>query len=316
MRKYLVILVVTFLFILNKNVKAQSEFHLSQYMLHQPFINPASIGSYNNFNGALLYKKQWVNLEGSPEIQAFNINSPFKKNSSSHLGLNIINDKIGVNKNLNIAITYAHVVKFGEKSRLSFGLSAMADILQSNYADVKNLGDVNDPLFSANSETYITPNFNYGMYYYSNKFYVGFVLPKLMVNSIQTDTNLTENSSSEFDINQWHYYLSAGYKFRLNNKWDLTTSTFLKHIEGAPFQVDINAIIEYDKKIGFGVSYRTSKDVVGLLTYQLNTMFKLAYSYDYSFSELAAYQAGTHEISLIFNLINDKKPLHISAPRF
>ena len=93
------------------NSQAQDQFSLSQYMLHQPFMNPASISSYGNVNGALLYKKQWVSLEGAPEVQAFSINSPFKKGSNNHVGLTVIHDKIGVNNNYNIAATYAYGFK-------------------------------------------------------------------------------------------------------------------------------------------------------------------------------------------------------------
>ena len=295
-------LITTFLLLTITQINAQKEFHLSQYMLHQPFVNPAAMSSYNNINGALLYKKQWVGLQGSPEIQAFNVNSPLKRNSNSHLGLTVIHDKIGVNDNFYVAASYAYALKVSRKTRFSFGLSA-------------HLNDGNDVIFSQNSPKHIAPNFQYGMYYYSSKFYVGLVIPKLLINTIET-TEQNTSVASGFDIKEWHYYLSGGYKFDLSNRTTLTTSTQLKQVTGAPLQIDINAIAVYQKKIGLGVSYRTSNEVVGLLTYQLTNFFKLTYSYDYSFSQLADYQSGTHEISLIFNLVNDKKSLFIAAPRF
>ena len=64
------------MFIVSLSTLAQNQYHMSQFMLHQPFINPAAQGSYSNLNGALFYKTQWTNFVGAPEIAGFNINKP------------------------------------------------------------------------------------------------------------------------------------------------------------------------------------------------------------------------------------------------
>ena len=46
---------------------SQNQYHISQNMMYQPFINPSVIGSYSNLNGALFYKNQWTGFEGAPE---------------------------------------------------------------------------------------------------------------------------------------------------------------------------------------------------------------------------------------------------------
>ena len=189
-------------------------------------------------------------------------------------------------------------------------------MLQSNYAEVQNLEQTNDLSFLRNSKTHFAPNFQYGMYFYSKKFYAGITIPKLLINEIRFQSDLSEDSETTFDINEWHYYFTAGYKFKLSKNTNLITSTLVKHVSGSPLQVDGNVLLEMYERIGVGVSYRTSKAIVGIVTLNIIPQLKLAYSYDYSFSQLAAYHQGTHEISLLFDLKRDRIPLHITAPRF
>lgn len=301
------------LFSYSNSLKAQDYFHISQYMMYQPFVNPAAIGSYGSLNGAALYRQQWVGLEGAPSIQAINVNSPIGT-TNGNAGFSVVRDQIGVNNRIDIGGTYAYNISIGSNSKLALGLSGMAVLNQSNYSQA-TVNDANDPLFANDTRMHVLPNFQYGMYYYTNKFYVGLSLPKLLLNSVTSDSTGTDNASTSFDFSQMHYYLNAGYKFELTKSVDLNVSTLLKQIAGAPFQFDVNAQAVFNKKFGVGASYRSSQELVGLLSFQINEMFKLSYSYDFSMSKLAAYHAGTHEIMLLFKM-PQKEPLLIEPPRF
>jgi len=298
---------------LASNIKAQDYFNISQYMVHQPFVNPAAIGSYGTLNGAALYRQQWVGLDGAPSTQAINVNSPISI-SNSNLGFSIIRDQIGVNNKIDLSVNYAYNLTLNQNSKLAFGLAGMAVLNQSNFAQAE-VNDANDPLFANNTRMHVMPNFQYGMYYYTNKMYVGVSLPKLLVNSVTSDSTSTDKATTKFDFRQMHYYINAGYKMELNESLDLNLSTLLKQVSGAPFQFDLNAQVVFSKKLGVGLSYRSSKEIVGLLSYQINEMFKLAYSYDFSLSNVGAYHSGSHEIMLLFKMPT-REPLLIEPPRF
>ncbi len=301
------------LFTYSGTLKAQDYFHISQYMMHQPFVNPAAIGSYGSLNGAGLFKQQWVGLDGAPSIQAINVNSPIGT-TNGNAGFSVVRDQIGVNNRIDITGTYAYNLSLGTNSKLALGLSGMAVLNQSNFSQAA-VNDANDPLFANDTRMHVLPNFQYGMYYYTNKFYVGLSLPKLLLNSVTSDSTGTDNASTSFDFSQMHYYLNAGYRFELSDNIDLNASTLLKQIAGAPFQFDLNAQAVFNDKLGVGVSYRSSKELVGLLSFQINEMFKLAYSYDFSLSKLGTYHTGSHEIMLLFQMPT-KEPLLIEPPRF
>src|SRR5436190_22353458 len=74
---------------------AQYEPQFTQYMNNEQFINPAYAGSRGFAAASLLYRDQWVGIEGAPRTATFGFHSPFMYNKIG-LGLCIMNDRIGV----------------------------------------------------------------------------------------------------------------------------------------------------------------------------------------------------------------------------
>jgi type IX secretion system PorP/SprF family membrane protein len=306
-KQYLLYLIPLLLFSLRG--EAQSELHYGMYMMHQPFFNPASASSYKQLTAAVVYKNQWTGYDGAPTIGAFNIVKPFK---SSTLGLTITNDQVGVDNNTQISGSYAYQLELRGYSRLAFGLSASVSLLQSDLGQVSLL-DESDPTYSGGNTGIVTqPNFKFGTYYYTNKFYAGIAIPNILDNRI----SLTDGAASTgFDFKSIHYYFHAGYRYELNKKADLNASTFLKQVSGASMQYDINLQYEYMRKYGVGLSYRSSKEILGIVSYQLTSELKMAYAYEFNLGEIGSYSSGSHEIMLIYKFSPPQESI-ISIPRF
>ncbi len=296
------------LLVLRISLPAQNQFNMSQYMLHQAFINPAAIGAYQQLNGAVYNRSQWVGFDGAPVSQGFNLNLPFK--SAKHtIGLSYLHDKIGANNNNEISLGYSFRARLTSKTSLLLGLMGTANILKTNYTSLA-LNDAVDPTFS-NNTTAVLPNFKFGLYLQNAKYYIGLAIPNLMENKISRGAGQVG-----FNANNLHFYLQGGYLFNLGGKSELGVSTLIKQVSGSPLQADLNVQYIYARKLGIGASYRTSNDLVGLINFQITPMLKLGYSYDYALSALRKYNSGSHEIMLIFNLVNDKKNIGAQIPRF
>jgi hypothetical protein len=61
----------------------QNQFHIGQYAIHQPFLNPASIGTFQEINMALVYKNQWIGFDGAPHLGGINYNMPIGKHRNT-----------------------------------------------------------------------------------------------------------------------------------------------------------------------------------------------------------------------------------------
>ncbi len=279
-------------------------------MLYQGFINPAAISNESVFNAAVFHRSQWVGVAGAPTTQGLCFNLPFK-DAKNTVGLMVLHDKIGVTNSTQLSAAYAYKLKLTHRLDLSFGLNAFVNITQSNYNSLES-DNVYDPSFSNNTATVAMPNFKFGTYLKGSKFYAGFAIPNILENKIVG----TSHGETKFNAQNLHYYLQGGYLFDIDPKNAIGVSTLIKQASGAPMQIDLNAQYIYNKKLGLGLSYRTSKELVAMVNYQLTPMFKLGYAYDYNMSKLTKYTSGSHEIMLIFSMVKDKLPVNFFNPRF
>lgn len=291
---------------------SQNQYHISQSMMYQPFINPAVIGSYSNLNGSLFYKNQWTGFEGAPELGGFSINSPIKDSNHS-LGLTLINDKIGISNNKDLSISYSYKLKLGDKDYMTLGLAGTLILMQSNLAQL-DIIQAGDPIFQSDTKTFTMPNAKFGAYYFRNKFYLGFSVPNILKNKIETSSIAT--GITNFDALNIHYYLHSGYQFDINEVWNANSSVLFKQVSGAPLQIGLNAQVVYKNLIGAGLSYRTSKELTAMLNYRINHSLKLGYAYDYNMDQLGNYSNGTHEIILLFEFTKENVVPIIEVPRF
>ena len=287
---------------------SQNQFHMSQSMMYQPFINPAVIGSYDNLNGALFYKNQWTGFDGAPEIGGFSINTPIKKTNHS-IGLTVVNDRVGISNNSEIFAAYSYKLKFNNSNYVTLGIAGSMMLMQSNLAELDIIQE-SDPIFQSNTRTFVMPNAKFGAYYFRNKFYFGLAMPNLFKNNIEI------SQFTNFDPSNIHYFIHSGYQFDINKDWEAQTSVLFKHVAGAPLQVDINGQFVYNNLIGVGLCYRTSQELTAMLNYRISGQLKVGYAYDYNMRTIGNYSNGTHEIVLLFDLIKEKTTPIIEVHRF
>ncbi|MCB9224590.1 MAG: PorP/SprF family type IX secretion system membrane protein [Crocinitomicaceae bacterium] len=289
----------------------QNQFHIGQYAIHQPFINPASIGTFQEINVALVYKNQWVGFEGAPQLGGLNYNMPLGKAQKHFIGVNAIMDQIGINTSTDISASYAYKIKTGDNSRLIFGISSSLNLVKANLENVTTI-DLNDPLYTTNSPTFALPNFKFGSYFYRNSFYIGFVVPNILENRV-IEVNGGPKGEVRFNAKNMHYYLHGGYKWRIKDKHDVIFSTLLKEVSGSPLQIDFNINTMFKERFGVGISYRTSNELMANMQIYIVPQLLLSYGYEYGFSALNDFYSGTHEVMLIYR-VNASNPT-IAFPR-
>jgi type IX secretion system PorP/SprF family membrane protein len=257
-------------------------------------INPAYAGSANVFTMMALSRHQWVGFDGAPTTQTFLAHSPLKAQNMG-LGFSAITDKAGPVRQTSAQVDYAYRIRTGADSRLAFGLKGGVNIYS---ADIASLSTVEVDPANTNIQGQVLPNFGFGLYWHAQRYYVGLSVPKLLENDIDAVSGNALVTASEVR----HYFLTGGIVLDVNRDLKFKPSIMLRRVEGAPLSLDVNANFLLRERVWFGAMYRVGNSFGLLAQYQVNDQFRIGYAFDMTTTALGAYNAGTHELMLNYDL--------------
>jgi type IX secretion system PorP/SprF family membrane protein len=288
---------------------AQQDTQFTNYMYNTLSFNPAYAGSRGTTSIYLSQRSQWVGLEGSPTTNALSYHSPM---GSSNLGIGVsfLNDAIGpVEENL-VSIDMSYTIQTSYDYKLAFGLRASAHMLNVDFTKL-NIFNPGDVLAQNNINNRISPNIGFGMFWYSDKSYLGFSIPNLLeTKHINKGLNSSVSSISKERL---HYHFTAGYIFDLSQDVLFKPAVLTKIVSGSPLQVDVSANFQLYDKFTLGASYRLDAAVSFLGGFQLSRNWLLGYAYDFDTNNLSTYNSGSHEVFLRYEIFRTNR---VKSPRF
>ena len=271
--------------------RAQQDPMYSQYMFNTLAFNPAYAGSADVFTAMALSRHQWVGFAGAPSTQTLALHSPLPGQTLS-LGGTLVHDVTGPAKQSSVFADAAYRIRTGPDTRLAFGLKAGINFFQ---ADIASLSTVESDPVNANISGKVLPNVGFGVFWHSPTYYVGLSAPKLLENTIGTDGGVVTNR--EFR----HYFLMGGYVMDVNRDLKFKPSVLMRVVQGAPLSLDINANFLLRDKVWFGGMYRVGNGLGFMAQYRFNEQLRAGYAFDLT-TRIAAYNAGTHEIMVSYDL--------------
>ena len=312
---------------------AQQRPHYTQYIVNSFILNPAIAGIENYTDVKVSHRHQWVGLDGAPVTSYLTIQGPLKKNDYDRetvttihppdenpighanwkengvtdphhgIGFTLLNDRTGPLNRFSITGSYAYHLPIGESINLSGGISLGIQNMGLN-AQKLDFGSVNpiDPsVYGSGSLNKLLPDINAGLYLYSSNYFVGLAAQ----NIVPSKLSYADNSVKMIQGNLIpHLFLSAGYRFMLDDDISLLPSVMLKYITPLPIGFDFNAKLQYRDFIWLGSSYRVKDGFAAMLGVNLNSSFNFGYSYDITTSGLQTVSRGSHELLIGF-LINN-----------
>lgn len=301
MRKIISTILLLVSIVITSKTYGQQDAQYTQYMYNMHILNPAYAGSEGTLNIGLLGRAQWVGMDGAPRTLTATINAPVGKRVG--LGFSVIADEIGPTKEQNVYADFSYTLPVSEEGNLSFGLKGGVTFLNVNLQlKVVTSGDV---MFRDNINK-VMPNFGAGIFYHTNKSYIGFSVPNIL-----KSVHINNHYSA---VEELHSFLTAGYIFDVTEELKLKPSGLLKATIGAPLSLDLslNALIK--NFLELGVSWRHDDSVSGLVNVKVARNIRIGYAYDYTLSELLKYNSGTHELMLLINISNSRDVM--VSPRF
>lgn len=278
---------------------AQQDALFSQYMFNPFAINPAYAGSRSSISAVMLHRSQWVGLDGAPNTQTLSIHSKVKETGLA-LGGNLAHDKIGPSRNFFGAFTAGYHVKM-PIGHLSFALrgGVFNSILDR---DLITFDNPNDQFNTAGKVSAFAPSFDFGTYYYSNRFFIG-----ASVNHItKHELNFADYPDNASIFLKRHYMLNTGAVFLVKENLALKPSVLLRYAEGAPPSIDFNFSMLVKQFWWIGLSLRNFNSAVLITEFNIKDYLRLGYSFDLSLNELRKYNFGSHELFIGFDFVAGK----------
>lgn len=258
-------------------------------------VNPGFAGLNQALCFTAINRNQWMGFEGHPLTTCvaahMNIDA-----INSGAGINIVQDKLGFNKDFhaNLAYSYHVVIKEGLLGiGIGFGMIQKAfdgQELRSPESMVEGSNVYDDPCIP-HSESKVVFDANAGLFYRTKDLYVGI-----------SSTHLTQPQLKYDDgknpFVRRHFYLAAGYYKQLPNPlFGVRPSIFVK-TDGATAQYDLNAILILNKQFWGGLTYRLQDAMTVMVGFTTKMDIGFGLAYDATLSSLRTYESGSVELMI------------------
>ncbi len=277
-------------------LSAQNDVHYTMFMFNKLSINPAYAGSRDVMTFTGHYRNQWQGITGAPRTFSFNMHTPFFKKRCG-LGLSVVADKIGMVNTYDITGAYAYRMNFGDGKVLSVGVDGQMQYGRVDWS-LADPVDLEDGLLPEMSSSKLNPNFGMGVYYNTEKYYVGFSIPKVLKTTIYDDDpigNVGLNSLRS-------YYFMGGLMMRLNKNIRFQPGALVTINPNTPFEIDLNTNFVFMDRLLLGASYRLQDSFGAIVQFQVSPQLRIALAGDYTLTELRDYSPGSWEIMIEYSM--------------
>jgi len=280
----------------------------NQYMNNLLTIQPAYAGMSGYFNITALSRIQWVGFDGAPTTNTLTIQGPLNKYNIG-LGLSLINDKFGPVRQNGFYADYAYRIPLNDDQYISFGIKGGFNRYEALLSELP-AHDANDPVAIEDINKKYLPNFGAGFLWHSDKFFVGFSVPKFFKNKI--------NSGSGVSIyhEEVNYYAMGGIVLPIADAIKFKPTFLYRYSESSPRIVDFTANLLFFDRVWVGATYRLKNSYGLLFQVFVNQNLKLGYAYDLTTFHPTQVNAGTHEFMLSYDFTYKRKRFCCLTPRY
>ena len=287
-------------------IVAQQVPQYSLVQLNRFAYNPAYAGLDNSLSITGVYRKQWVDIPGSPSTYNVTAHLPLYFTNGG-LGFQLESETLGVNDVTFIGGAYTQYLELSRRAVLSIGVGAgyyQRTIDGSRLRTQTGLYgpefpgiDHRDPILPITRVQGGAPTFRAGVYLQTENLQIG-------LSSIHLAEQAVEFDQFTFQLGR-HYLLTATYGLDLTRRVRLEPTAVLKST-GDVHQAELSVLARYNENVFGGLGYRgynaQSQDaVVFLLGFKLGQQLHFGYAYDLSMGAVQTVSNGSHEIVINYN---------------
>ena len=280
----------------------------SQFFWNDFVINPAYTGVTNTNRVQLGYRNQWSGFNGAPSTYTLGGHTLLKNKKMGLGGMLFMDDTGGAVQQMGLMLNYNYILKLNESSSLAMAVSGVINQYSYDGSSIQNIDS--DPTLSGSNKQ-LAPDMSFGLLYSMNdKLRIGLGINQLIQSRLSKLDDLGTLNLGENRLIR-HYNLSTSYSFEISEKFDLDPYFLLRSTFINAPQFEIGAKGTMNEQFFFGLSYRHTESVIAMLGINFkNTV--LAYSYDYSTTDIGSYSNGSHEVLLAYQF---NRPEMIVEPK-
>jgi len=254
-------------------------------------INPAYVGSTKKTEiNVISYKDQFSGVHNGPQTQSVAVQGSF--NDKVGVGLEIVSDRVFIQKETNIFANFSYKLSFGEKKDLYLGLKAGGSFFNVDFNKLQTEDTYNQ---SQGRLSKFNPNFGLGAYYKADKYFVSLSAPRIL-NAERYEEVAGGRAQEATDATLVMF--GGGYYYDLNENIQLIPALMTRYIDGAPFGLDFNASARFYNKFELGGSYRLNDSMSVMASFELAEMLDLGFAYDFATSDIKEQTSGGPEFLL------------------
>lgn len=264
--------------------------------LNNPFVlNPAYAGMQNNLSTSVSFRQQWAGLEGAPRtINANGHISLFNNKMGS--GLLLTSDMIGSTTITEVYGAYSYRLDLDGRHTLAMGIQGG----MQNYniqTDGVTPQHANDPFFQGPIRQ-SKPMVGAGVILTSDKFFVGFSVPRMLKNNL-------EDAGLQGSLYNQHFYLLGSYVFMLQERIRLKPSVLLRMVNNAPVTTDINAALIFFENYQAGALTRNFNTYGIFFQMLIKDLLRVGYVFEVPTGSSVGARYTTHELTagIRFNVL-------------
>ncbi len=262
--------------------------------------SPAYVGSTNYHEVSFFNRNQWVGFKDAPRNFYLNFHGSFKNRAKHGYGVQILSEQTGLLSKTGIYLNYGYQIKMSKKWKIGLGVRPGFVQYRVRLYDAV-AADAGDPIFTGNTYSGNAFDINAGFRLYNDKFEFSGGIDHLIGKNL--------NLSSYNQNLQFHYTLMTSYKFLFKKNWELRPAILFRYTKPVPSQLSIMTQLSYKDKFFGGVNFRTN-DAIGIfLGIRLKSRLSITYGYDYSYTKIRKYSAGSHEVGISFIITKNRPSL-------
>lgn len=263
------------------------------FMVNPYTVNPAAAGVNRDIPLYTTYRSQWNGMSNHPKT--FYLTANKQMPNGFGIGGVLFQDKTGAYSTTSFEFSGASHIAINRKQSIAFGLSGIGTqyVFDLSNAVVQDPNDV--ALNGGVRQSSFSLNANAGMMLYGQNYFFGVSVPYVF----QPRLNFGNGNINERVIR--HYQFMGSYEFSLTKDWGLSSSIFSRFTEVTPIQVDINAMLNYNRDLCFGLTYRPRAAWAAMVGWKFEG-YSIWYAYDMNTGASQALGFSSHEFTLGYTI--------------